>query len=129
MADIGILKGMTDEWFRRLVTAIDDHRDSRRAISLRAGFSDTYIHQMITYEKHPSVSRFLEICRAIEADPVEILTGIKQQSPEVGRALRVFASWSDDQQKRFLDWIEEIPAPTGKTGEEKNPAPADPAGS
>lgn len=120
---------MKEEWFDRLIEAVEAHEDSRRAISLRAGLADSYIQQMVTYRKHPTVSRFVAICQAINKDPVEILTGVKQANPEVGRALQVFASWPDDQQKRFLDWIETVPSPNEKNDKENQIVQADPSGS
>lgn len=98
---------MNDDWFERLIKAIDEHPDSRRAISLRAGLSDTYIHQMITYRKHPSVERFLAICDALNKDPVEILTGVKQDL-ETGRLIRRFALMPPAQRSAFLQMLETI---------------------
>jgi hypothetical protein len=109
---------MEEDWFKRLIRAVEEHPDSRRAISLRAGLSDTYVHQMVTYKKHPTVSRFLAICEAIDADPVQIMTGVDRADPEIARALQIFASWPETEQKRFLDWIETVPARSNETHKE-----------
>lgn len=115
---------MDDEWFKRLVAEIDAHPDSRRAISLRAGFSDTYLHQMITYEKHPSVSRFIAICDAIGKDPVEVLTGIKS-SPELAKAVQMFGAMPQDQRKALLAMLETVQPGTQPANEKNDAAPAD----
>lgn len=104
-------------WFKRLVDAIDEHPDSHRAISLRAGFSDTYLHQMITYEKHPSVSRFIAICAAIGKDPVEILKGAKCDA-DTGALSGAASSaktagptpfaLSEDSEYRFDGWFDRL---------------------
>lgn len=96
---------MNDDWFERLLKAIDEHPDSRRAISLRAGLADTYIHQMTTYRKQPSVERFLAICDAIEKDPIEILTGVKHDL-ETGQLIRRFGAMSAAQRAAFLQMLE-----------------------
>jgi lambda repressor-like predicted transcriptional regulator len=115
---------MDDEWFKRLVAEIDAHPDSRRAISLRAGFSDTYLHQMITYEKHPSVSRFIAICDAIGKDPVEILTGVKSNA-ETAKAVQMFAAMPPDQRKAFLAMLATVRPGNAEDQKERDPHPAD----
>lgn len=99
-----------------------------RSLSEAAGLNPNYVGQLMQGSQ-PTVQKFLALCDTLEKDPVEILTGVKQENPELMRALRLFASWPESRQKKFLDWIEDSPSPTETDDQNKLLVQADPSGS
>lgn len=115
---------MEKDWYARLIKAIENDGSSLRSLSLKAGLSDTYIHHMVKYEKQPTVDKFIAICSAINKDPAEIITGVKS-SPELAKAIQMFAAMPPDQRKAFLAMLETVQPGTQPSPEKSDPAPAD----
>lgn len=112
---------MSDEWFPRFRKAIERAlEDGTKPSDLgkKAGVNRNMAGDIVKKGTIPSVENFLKICQAIDADPIQILTGAPQPSREVSKALQIFATWPDDQQKSFLDWIEKIQAARDKNTRE-----------
>lgn len=123
-AGIYIFSFMENEWFERLVAAVEACEDSKRAISLRAGLSDTYAFHMISKKRPPTVKSFLAICAAINIDPSEILTGVKRDA-ETGRALQLFGSLPSEQRRAFLDMLASVQPSSTEDTPEPSPAQVD----
>ncbi len=98
---------MSEDWFNRLVVAVNNCGKSKRAISLDAGLSETYVHQMVRYEKVPTVDKFMRICDSIGVNSVEILTGgaPAQHSPHLSK---LFSLLSEQTQDALLTMLETI---------------------
>ncbi len=94
-------------WFRRLLTAIEQSGMSYRAISLKAGISHTYVAQLVTEHKMPSVEKMLEICEALDVSPIRILTGA-DVDPEALEMVKIFSRLTVDQQNSILSLMQSM---------------------
>ena len=118
-----MLNFMSKDWFKRLTDAIAETGEARRSISLRAGLAESYVQQMIQFGKQPSVDKFIALCEAIGRDPVEILTGARQDGDAL-QVLRLFSAMTPQQQQAFLDYLKtvspETPADDAAPGHRRN---------
>ena len=95
---------MIDGWFDRFKNLVREREaggESLRSISLRAGLNTHYLTNMFRKDSPPTVENFFALCTALEKDPFEILTGVKQDAETRG-VLRRVAALPPDQRKAFL---------------------------
>lgn len=64
-------------WWERLEEAIKLDGRAKSAISREMGRGNSYIQQLITERKCPSVENLMKICDTINADFIYIVTGHK----------------------------------------------------
>lgn len=95
-------------WRGRLDAAIKKDGRSRRAISLAIGRSPTYLHGVLAQGKEPSLDAFVTICDEINADPMEILYGIKAADAVTLRLFRAYSQMTAEQREKFLDLAQVI---------------------
>lgn len=98
---------MEKGWFKRFENAINASGKTYREISLGANLRAGYLHDVITKQQDPSVSRFLAICRSAAISPMSILLGV-ERTPELDELEVVFSRMSAEQQEKFLDLLESM---------------------
>lgn len=62
-------------WRGRLSDAIAESRLSMRGTSKLANLGPGYVHSILIEGKEPTLSKFLAVCAAIDADPADIING------------------------------------------------------
>lgn len=95
---------MNDDWFPRLLAAIEADGRSKRAISMAAGLGPNFVQQMIKDGKTPGADKLLSILGALgAARTFYVLTGINM-SPEDEDLFREFLSLPSELRQKLLDF-------------------------
>lgn len=114
---------MENDWFDRLLAAVSAAREngqSLRAISLSAGLNTHYLTQMTNKGNKPTVGKFIAICHAINADPVEILSGVKHDAIDT-QILKLLSGLNGQQRKVFISMLESFQGAVDKPAEHGEP--------
>jgi hypothetical protein len=103
----GNFGGMKDAWFKRFVSAIDACGKSYREISLAAKLRPGYLHDVITKNQDPSVTRFMAICQAAGISPLYVLLGI-ERTPDLDELETIFSQMDEAQREAFLSLLDKM---------------------
>lgn len=98
---------MSEEWFERLIAAIEASGRPKRDISLGAGLGHGYVHAMMADGRQPTVGNFLSLCEELGVSPLEILSGTGL-GPETDRLLSLFGSLNQDQRSAVLNLLQQM---------------------
>lgn len=92
---------MDDEWFDRILEAVQRDGRDMKAISLDANLGENYVQQMVSKRKKPRIDTLIKLLRALgRADALYIITGAKFTDED--RRLLDVAAQLDDAGKRAL---------------------------
>ena len=68
----------TDGWRERLQYALDSQGKSMRAVSIEAGYGESYLSGILNEGKDPSVERLARVCAVLNVSLSSILFGINE---------------------------------------------------
>ena len=106
---------MDDNWYPRLVAAIEADGRSKREISIAAGFGPNFVQQMIKEGKQPGAAKLQNLLKALGPPQMfYILTGI-QVTREDEEFLKVALSASPRVKARMRDLMLEFLAGDAET--------------
>lgn len=93
---------MNEDWFPRLLAAIDSDGRSKRAISMAAGLGPNFVQQMSKDGKVPGADKLLAILNALgTARTFYVLTGIEMRA-EDEEMFREFLSLPVEMREKLL---------------------------
>lgn len=99
---------MDDNWYPRLVAAIEADGRSKRQISEAAGFGPNFVQQMIKQGKVPSADKLQGLLRALGTHQMfYVLTGIEVR-PEDEAFLRIALAAPQKVRDRMRDLMLEL---------------------
>ena len=114
---------MENDWYDRLLRAIERDERSPRAISLAAGCGPNYLQQMMKDGKRPGVDRLLRILAALgSASSLYVLTGV-EFTDEDEELFRAIANLDDDLKPEALSFFRKLQAREAKS--DPLPSPED----
>lgn len=82
-------KSIYDDEYRKLIAAIRSARRqagvTQQQLADRLGRPQSFVAKIEGYERRLDVVEFLQICRALEADPALILAGMQESEQSFGQ--------------------------------------------
>jgi transcriptional regulator with XRE-family HTH domain len=93
---------MADQWRDRLKQALDASGKSMRAVSLEIGCSTSYLFQVISHGKEPTIDRIMRLADALGVSLPWLLYGYEMSHQEE-QLLRAVSQLSPKQRQSFLE--------------------------